>query len=91
MELLPQMDAPPVLSRLGFRCIEPRQFKVANGSVVTVHAFGWMLADKTLPATESEARCLRLYTVYYPDNATEELDEHDVAFLVGHDAWKSSS
>lgn len=83
MQLLPQMDPPAVLVRLGFRCIEPRQFKLPDGSFVTVHASGWMLADKTLPGTESEARCLRLYTVYYPSDGTEEVDEHDIAFMVG--------
>jgi hypothetical protein len=60
---LPQPDPPDVLRRLGFRCIEPRQFTTRDGSAVTVHASGWLLVDKSLPATEAEARCLRLYSV----------------------------
>ena len=52
---------------------------------------GWMLADKTLPPTEAEARCLRLYTVYYPEGGTEELDEHDVARLVRVVAWQAAA
>jgi len=50
-----------------------------------------MLADKTLPPTEAEARCLRLYTVYYPEGGTEELDEHDVARLVRVVAWQAAA
>ncbi len=84
---MPQFDMPETLRRLGFRCIEPRRFALRSGSVVTVHASGWMLTEKVLPATESEARCRRLYTVYHPEGGTEELDEHDVAFLVGEAAW----
>lgn len=87
---LPQLDPPDVLHRLGFRCIEPRRFTTRDGSAVTVHASGWLLADKSPTATEAEARCLRLYSVYYPKGGTEELDEHDVAFLVGSEAWEAS-
>ncbi len=89
--LLPQLDRPDVLRQLGFRCIEPTRFVLRDGSVVTVHASGWMLKDKARPATETEARCLRLYTVYYPASGTEELDEWDVEFLVGPEAWNASS
>ena len=88
MRLLPPLDRPDVLQRLGFRCIVPTEFTLANGSKITVHASGWMLARKELPETEAEARCLRFYTVYYPEDGTEELDEHDVASLVGPDAWE---
>jgi hypothetical protein len=87
--LLPQLDPPDILRRLGFRCVEPQRFTLRNGTVVTVHASGWILRDKTLSATEAEARCLRLYTVYYPEGGTEELDEHDVAFLVGAGTWEA--
>ena len=54
-------------------------------------ASGWMLADKSLGTTEAEARSLRLYTVYYPADGTELLDEPDVAFLVGAEAWEASA
>ncbi len=89
--LLPQADPPDILQRLGFRCIQPLQFTLPRGVLVTVHACGWMLREKALPATEAEARCLRLYTVYYPDGGTEELDEHDVACMVGREAWEASA
>src|SRR5688572_25999504 len=85
--LLPQLESPAILRRLSFRCIEPANFVLRDGSVVTVHASGWMLAHKALPQTEAEARCLRLYTVYYAGGGTEELDEPDVAFLVGKEKW----
>jgi hypothetical protein len=49
-----------------------------------------MLADKSLPATEDEACCLRVYNVYYPGGGTEDLDEHDVAFLVGKSQWDAT-
>ena len=91
LRLLPQGDPPDVLRRLGFRCIEPVSFRLRDGSEAVVHASGWMLAEKELPATDAEAGCLRLYTVYYPGYGTEELDEHDVAALVGREAWERAA
>jgi len=88
--MLPQMDSPENLRLLGFRCIDPQEFTVADGSIVGVHALCWMSMDRTRPATESEARCLRLYTVYYAQGGTEELDEPDVERLVGVEVWMAS-
>ncbi len=83
-------DPPEILKRLGFRCIEPTQFALSDGTTVTVQADGWMLKAKALPPTESEAACLRLYRVYYSSGRSESLDESDVIGLVGEAAFRDT-
>ena len=59
--------------------------------MVVIQADGWMLTNKELPETETEASSLRLYHVYYSGGETENLDEIDVMNLVGEEAFKRAS
>ena len=80
-------DSPADLERLHFRCIEPTQFRLSSGEIVTVQANGWLLAAKELPPTDEEATRLRFYHIYYASGETELLDEADVINLVGATAF----
>jgi len=81
--------SPALLEQLHFRCIEPTQFRLDDGAIVTVQADGWLLADKELPPTDQEAALLRLYHIYYATGETELLDEADLINLVGSAAFKA--
>ncbi len=82
----PALDT-DTLQRLGFRCLEPTEFRLRDGSRVLVQADGWMLSDQTLPESEVEASCLRFYHVLYSRGGLENLDETDVMALVGKEVF----
>ena len=86
--MLEPLDSQDILKRLGFRCIQPTKFLLKDGSTITVQADGWLLTTKELPSTDREASILRLYHVYYPGGATENLDEVDVMALVSEELFK---